>query len=205
MGGMGGGMGGMGGGMGGMGGGMRGMGGGMGGMGGGMGGMGGGIAGLRQGLGRALASTPERAPTRESASRTATEGSNSPGGSIADLPSSGKEAVDLAERVAELKTGTRADSAATERTVAGRRFRRVGEAWVDQTFKASMPTLRLRVLGNAYFQLLAEHPELSAIFALGSRLTWVTPSGTALIVDKQGQDKPADALLNRLFERPKAR
>ena len=33
------------------------------------------------------------------------------------------------------------------------------------------------------------------------RVTWVSPSGTALIVDKQGQDKPSDAVLSRLFER----
>ena len=51
----------------------------------------------------------------------------------------------------------------------------------------------------------ASIPELSPIFALGSRVTWVSPSGTALIVDKQGQDKPSDAVLSRLFERPKAR
>jgi Ca-activated chloride channel homolog len=204
MGGMGGGMGGMGGGMGGVAGGMGGMGGGMGGMGGGMGGMGGGITDLRRALGRALASTPEKAPTRASESSTASAASNSPATSISGVPSSGKEAVDLAERVAELKTGTRVDSAITERTIAGRRFRKVGDAWIDQTFKSSMPTLRLRVLGKAYFQLLAEHPELSSVFALGSRLTWVTPSGTALIVDKQGQDKPADAVLIRLFEHPKA-
>ncbi len=188
------GMGGMGGGTGGMGGSIGGMAGIGGGMGGGMGG-GGGTVGPRRGHGRALASAPERESNGASDSET----------SIATLPSSGKEAVDLAERVAELKTGSRPDAVTTERTVAGRRFRKVAEAWIDETFKSSMPTLRLRVLGKAYFQLLAEHPELSAIFALGSRVTWVSPSGTALIVDKQGQDKPSDAVLSRLFERPKAR
>ena len=140
------GMGGMGGGMGGMGGSIGGMAGIGGGMGGGMGG--GGIVGPRRGHGRALASAPERESNDASDSET----------SIAALPSSGKEAVDLAERVAELKTGSRPDAVATERTVAGRRFRKVAEAWIDETFKSSMPTLRLRVLGQAYFQLLAEHP-----------------------------------------------
>jgi Ca-activated chloride channel homolog len=214
MGGMGGtgrGMAGMGGGMGGMGGGMGGMGGGMGGMGGGMGGGLGGMAGMgagmgaasvapRRGNGHALASAPERqsrdaieagSPTRDA------------GASVAGLPSSGKEAIDLAERVADLKNGTRAERSTSERTIAGRRFRKAGEAWVDESFKSSMATVRLRVLGQAYFRLLAAHPELSAIFALGNRVTWVTPSGTALIIDKLGQDNAADAVLNRLFDRAK--
>ncbi len=202
MGGMGGGIGGMGG-MGGSIGGMRGAFGGMPGMGGGMGGgMGAGgsaVIAPRRGHGRALASAPEREPNGASDSETAAADS----GSIAALPSSGKEAVDLAQRVADLKTGARPESATTERLVAGRRFRKAGEAWIDQTFKSSMPTLRLRVLGKAYFKLLADHPELSAIFALGSRLTWVSPSGTALVIDKQGQDSSSEAALNHLFERPK--
>ena len=201
-------MGGMGGGMGGMGG---GAGGGMGGMGGGseqmpdmfgtMGGLGGASISPRQARGRSLASAPEKQPASARDSQSATAGSPS----IAGLSSSGKDAVDLAERVAELKTGTRPESAATERTVAGRRFRKVGGAWVDQTFKSSMTTLRLRALGKAYFQLLAEHPELSAIFALGTRITWVSPSGTALVIDKQGQDNPSEAVLHHLFERQKTR
>ncbi len=60
---------------------------------------------------------------------------------------------------------------------------------MDQTFKPSTPTLRLRFLGKAYFRILAHHPELSPIFALGNRVTWVSPSGTALKIDNQGQDR----------------
>lgn len=181
------------------------MGGGMGGMGGGMGGMGGGSVGQGAGSGRALGSAPESMLRGRSNSGMDAAESNAPSNSIAGLPSSGKEAVDLAERVAELKTGVRAEASTSERTVDGRQFRKVGEAWIDQTFKSSMPILRVRLLGKAYFQLLAEHPELGAIFALGIRVTWVSPSGTALIVDKQGQDKPADAVLKRLFEVPAGR
>ena len=103
------------------------------------------------------------------------------------------------KRLAELKTGARAETSTTQRTVAGRRFRKVGEAWVDQAFKPSTPTLRLRVLGKAYFRLLAQHPELSPIFAMGNRVTWVSPSGTALVIDNQGQDEATDATLDRLF------
>ncbi len=188
-------------GMGGMGGGMGGGFGGMPSMGGGMGGNGGGTTRARPARGRALESLPERESVGAPDSENPAAGSNS----IAGLSSSGKDAVDLAERVADLKTGARPEAATTARTVAGRRFKKIGETWVDQTFKSSMPTLRLRALGKAYFQLLADHPELSAIFALGTRITWVSPSGTALVIDKQGSDNPSDAALNHLFERQKTR
>ncbi len=188
------------GGMGGMGGGMGGMGGGMGGMGGGMGGMGTGIIGQGRGTGRALASAPERAMGRANGSGTALDRSSAASAPVAGVPSSGKEAIDLAQRLAELKTSVRAEASNSQRTVAGRRFRKVGEAWVDQAFKTSTPTLRLRVLGQAYFRLLARHPGLGPVFALGGRVTWVSPSGTALVVDKQGQDDVTDAILDRLFE-----
>jgi hypothetical protein len=73
---------------------------------------------------------------------------------------------------------------------------------MDQAFKPSTPTLRLRVLGKAYFRILAQHPDLSPIFALGNRVTWVSPGGTALVIDNQGQDELPDATLDRLFARP---
>ncbi len=79
---------------------------------------------------------------------------------------------------------------------------KVREAWVDQAFKPSTPTLRLRVLGKAYFRILSQHPELSPIFALGNQVTWVSPSGTALVIANQGQDAVTDATLDRLFARP---
>ncbi len=80
---------------------------------------------------------------------------------------------------------------------------RLREAWVDQAYTASTPRLRLRVLGEAYFRILATHPELSPIFALGNRITWVSPSGTALVIDNLGPDDVPDATLDRLFARPK--
>jgi Ca-activated chloride channel family protein len=196
------GMGGMGGGMGAMRGGMGGMGGGMGMAGMGMGGMGAGMgaasAAPRRGNGHALASAPER-QSRDA--NDTVDPTRDAGPSIAALTPSGKEAIDLAERIADLKAGSRAERSTSERTIAGRRFRKAGEAWVDETFKSSMATVRLRVLGQAYFRLLAAHPELYAIFALGNRVTWVSPSGTALVIDKQGQDNAADALLKKLFDR----
>ena len=48
-------------------------------------------------------------------------------------------------------------------------------------------------------ELLDSHPELRLIFALGNRITWVSPSGTALIFDTQGRDDVDQASLDRLF------
>ena len=188
-------MAGMGGGMGGMGGGMSGMRGGMGGMG---GGMGGGLGGMGPGFG-GMGGGLDRADN----SRVATANPSAPRAPTVPPASSGKAAIDLAQGLAELKMGARAETSTTQRTVAGRRFRKVGEAWVDQAFKPTTPTLRLRFLGKGYFRILAHHPDLSPILALGNRVTWVSPSGTALVIDNQGQDEVTDATLDRLFARPK--
>jgi len=157
---------------------------GMGGMGGGMGGMrmdsmGGSVAGEGRGNGRAVAPAPAQESGGANNSGGLDENPGAASAPVAVLASSGKEAIELAQRLAELKTGTRAETSSTQRAVAGRQFRKFGEAWVDQAFKPSTPTLRLRVLGKAYFRILVHHPELSPIFALGNRVTWVSPSGTA--------------------------
>jgi Ca-activated chloride channel family protein len=62
--------------------------------------------------------------------------------------------------------------------------------------------VRLRVFGTAYFRLLAAHAEIKAILALGDHVTWVSPSGTALIIDNQGPDDVPDAVLDKLFAGP---
>ena len=41
-----------------------------------------------------------------------------------------------------------------------------------------------------------------SILALGGRVTWVSPSGTAVVIDERGQADVADAVLDRLFAGP---
>jgi hypothetical protein len=98
-------------------------------------------------------------------------GHATPAAPAAVLPTEGKAAVDLAPRLADLKTEERAEPSETVRTVAGDRFRKLGTAWVDQRFKPAQPTLRLRALGAACFRLLARHPEVKSVLALGERVT----------------------------------
>ena len=80
-----------------------------------------------------------------------------------------------------------------------RQTRDLVRAWVDERYNSSVPTVRLRAFGTAYFRLLAAHPDIKAILALGDRVTWIGPSGTALVIDKQGRDDVPDEALNRLF------
>ena len=82
-----------------------------------------------------------------------------------DLPSTARRRSTWQRSRTETGQGRAVD---TERTIAGRRFRK-WRSLGRSDFQISMATLRLRVLGQAYFRLLAEHPELSAIFALGNR------------------------------------
>ena len=204
-------MGGMGGGMAGMG----GMGGGMGGFGGGMGGMGGGMGGMSAGFGGGgtapagrQSNQGNRLASSAGAQRSSLDNANSGANRIrqfhhrhADRSSIERQGGRRSSQgLADLKTAAQADTSATPRTIVGRTFRKVGDAWVDQGFTPKMPTLRLRVLGKAYFRLLASHPELRSVFALGNRITWVSPSGTAVIIDSQGRDDADQASLDRLFE-----
>jgi hypothetical protein len=197
--------------MGGMGGGMPGM---MGRMGRGMGRMAGVGAGFGAGSSRRLDGEAELADApivpvlvRRSArsnhqssrvdERSRTE--TSAGSTLEAGATSGAAAIDLSQRLAELKTEARAQASSTLRTVASRRFRKLGDAWVDEGYKPGIPSIRVRVLGAAYFWLLARRPELGRIFALGEHVTWVSPSGTAIIVSKDGPNEIDHATLDRLF------
>ncbi len=166
------------GGMGGMGAGFGGMGGAMGGS---LGGMGGAFGGMGGGAGMAL--SPD--------SGTAANPPENRAGS-------GKQAIDLAEQVAAFKSSN-SGLARDVRTIAGRRFRKAGNYWVDQTYKPRTPIVHIRFLGKAYFALAAEHHELGPILALGREIIWVSPSGKALMIDTQGDDDMPGPAREALF------
>jgi Ca-activated chloride channel homolog len=121
-------------------------------------------------------------------------------GHVAGISSSGTEAIDLAQKLAELKTNGRLDSLPLVQNAAGHPFRKVDDVWVDDRYESSAKTLKLKAFGSAYFRLLANHPELKTVFALGDRVVWVTPSGVALVIDTEGNDEVADQLLDSLFK-----
>src|SRR5690606_7682549 len=55
--------------------------------------------------------------------------------------------------------------------VAGKTFILQGDVWMDTTFMPdTMETQKVEFLSDAYFDLLAEKPELAPFFALGERV-----------------------------------
>ncbi len=83
--------------------------------------------------------------------------------------------------------------------MAGRRCIDVGGLWVDETYAGTPPSVKVKALSTAYFRMLERHAELKDVFALGQRLVWMTPSGTALIIDVAGAETMSDAEIEKLF------
>ena len=128
-----------------------------------------------------------------SASATAMADPNAP------LPQAGKEGVDFALALDSLRNGDRV-SGKTPRKAAGHRCYEIGGVWVDEGCKAGMKTLVVKAQSVAYFRLMAKQPQLREVFRLGNSVVWVTPSGTALVIDpSKGEEKLSDSAIAALF------
>jgi len=76
----------------------------------------------------------------------------------------------------------------------------IGGVWIDDQFDTKTKTLTVKAQSDAYFALLAKQPGLKDVFLLGNHTVWVTPSGTALIVDSgSGKEKLDDKEIEALF------
>ena len=63
-----------------------------------------------------------------------------------------------------------------------------------------MKTVTVKAQSAAYFRLLEKQPKLREVFTLGNHIVWVTPSGTALVVDTtDGVATLEDTEIDRLF------
>ena len=77
----------------------------------------------------------------------------------------------------------------------------VGGVWIDEGFGEKTPSLTIKYLSDAYFKILEKQPEMKEVYKLGSHWLWITPSGTALIVDtKAGRESLADDEVVKLFQ-----
>lgn len=146
-------------------------------------------------LGRSVTITPSAIPEKTPVETTAAPAPVS-------LPQAGKEGVDLALM---LKTLSEAKSGECKTCqVAGRTCCDLGGVWIDQDCKPGTKQLVVKAQSEAYFKLLAKHPELKDVFRLGNRLLWVTPSGTALVIDPaHGSEKLTDSEIDALFKKGK--
>lgn len=113
----------------------------------------------------------------------------------------GKLGVDLAEASNNLRNQSRLSLTAT-RMANSRRLIEVGGVWIDEQFHAKMPILPVRSQSEAYFQLLQMQPKLKEVFMLGNFLVWISPSGTALVIDpKHGHEQLSAEQMRSLFEK----
>jgi Ca-activated chloride channel family protein len=112
----------------------------------------------------------------------------------------GKLGVDLSCESGYLRTQTRLTQTAVRR-IGTQTCLEIGGVWIDEGYDAKMKTVTVKAMSAAYFRLLERQPGLRDVFRLGNHLLWVTPSGTALIIDTStGLEKMSDADIDRLFE-----
>ena len=111
----------------------------------------------------------------------------------------GKLGVDLAVTSNALRVQNQVTLTAN-RQVQGRNCLEVGGVWIDDGFKAESKSVVVKAQGDGYFRILEKQPQMKDVFRLGNHLVWVTPSGTALVIDQEnGADTLTDAEIDALF------
>jgi Ca-activated chloride channel family protein len=111
----------------------------------------------------------------------------------------GEVGVDLSIQSNQLKGQNQLTRTAVK-NVGRRNCLDIGGVWIDAGFDAKMKTVVVKAQSNAYFRMLERRPELKEVFQLGNHLVWVTPSGTALVIDtNDGKDELSDADIDALF------
>ena len=71
---------------------------------------------------------------------------------------------------------------------------------VQATDAATSRALKVKAMSAAYFRMLERQPQVREVFQLGNHVVWVSPSGTALIIDQgDGREELPDADIDRLF------
>jgi len=112
---------------------------------------------------------------------------------------SGRLGVDLSICANNLRGQDRL-SLTANRQVQGRNCLEVNGVWIDDAFKADMKTVVVKAQSDAYFRILEKHPGVKDVYRLGNHVVWVTPSGTALVIDTtDGKEKLDDAEIDALF------
>jgi Ca-activated chloride channel family protein len=111
----------------------------------------------------------------------------------------GKLGVDLSVQSNNLRAQDRLTQTAL-RQVAGRNCLEIGGVWIDEGYTAKMKMVAVRAQSAAYFRILERQPKVKEVFKLGNHLVWVTPSGTALVIDtSDGKEKMTDSEIDALF------
>jgi Ca-activated chloride channel homolog len=178
------------------------------GMGAGMGmGMGGAMGGRGAGKGNGAAG-PGAAPNMpilQAAEKRANfiEAKKALGAHNLETVQGGKLGVELSIDSNSLRNQARVSLTALK-NVGGRNCLEYAGIWIDEDFDAKTPTVTVKAQSEAYFRLLERQPKLKEVFQLGNALVWITPSGTALVIDpNDGKEKLPDAEIDTLFKQKK--
>jgi Ca-activated chloride channel family protein len=111
----------------------------------------------------------------------------------------GKLGVDLSCEYGNLRNQMKLTQSAVQR-IGATNCLELGGVWIDEKFDAKMPLVTVKAMSQAYFRMLELHPKMSDVFRLGNHLVWVTPSGTALVIDaNHGAEHLRDGAIERLF------
>lgn len=109
---------------------------------------------------------------------------------------SGDDGRRMSEELRGMREAEREQTGGLTRYVAGRLFVRSGGGWVEDGAAGARATLEIKYLSRAYFDVLAAHPELSALLSLGEDVTLRVGDDKALVVRASAgrETVPADEL-----------
>jgi Ca-activated chloride channel family protein len=111
----------------------------------------------------------------------------------------GQNAVDLALFNGRLRNQMQLEQTA-QRVANGRQVLEIGGVWIDDKFDAKAPQLVVKAQSHAYFRILELQPRMKDVYRLGNHLAWMTPNGTALVIDtSDGKENLSDGEINKLF------
>jgi Ca-activated chloride channel family protein len=111
----------------------------------------------------------------------------------------GKVGVDLAVEMAKLRNQTKLEQTAL-RQVQGRTVLDVGGVWIDDGFTGKQTLVVIKAQSDAYFRILERHASMRDVYRLGNHLVWITPNGSALVIDtSDGKEKLGDEEIDKLF------
>jgi Ca-activated chloride channel family protein len=112
---------------------------------------------------------------------------------------SGKLGVDISIQTSNLRSQCRLEQTAIK-NVNGRNCLEIGGVWIDDGFDAKMKTVTVKAQSDAYFRILEKQPKMKEVFRLANHVVWVSPNGTALVIDTtEGKEKLDDKDIEELF------
>jgi Ca-activated chloride channel family protein len=97
----------------------------------------------------------------------------------------GRLGIDFAVEANNLRNQSRLALTAV-RNVAGRNCLEIGGIWIDDRFDPKMAVVTVKAQSPAYFRILDRQPGMKDVYRLGNHVLWVTPNGTALVIDTTG-------------------